>query len=34
MSFPRLNNLSFWLLLTLYFLILDSGFVDSGGGTS
>lgn len=34
MSFPRLNNLSFWLLPTSLFLVLDSSFVDSGGGTS
>lgn len=32
--FPRLNNLRFWLLPTSLFLILDSGFVDSGSGTS
>lgn len=34
MSFPRLNNLSFWLLPTAMFLILDACFVDSGCGTS
>lgn len=34
MSFPRLNNLSFWLLPVSLFLVLDSCFVDSGGGTS
>nr|YP_010489345.1 cytochrome c oxidase subunit I [Strongyloides cebus]UWK23990.1 cytochrome c oxidase subunit I [Strongyloides cebus] len=34
MSFPRLNNLSFWLLVTSLFLILMSCFVDSGCGTS
>nr|YP_009383838.1 cytochrome c oxidase subunit I [Cylicostephanus minutus]ARS44139.1 cytochrome c oxidase subunit I [Cylicostephanus minutus] len=34
MSFPRLNNLSFWLLPTAMFLILDSAFVDMGSGTS
>nr|BAV82643.1 cytochrome c oxidase subunit I [Ancylostoma duodenale] len=34
MSFPRLNNLSFWLLPTAMFLILDSCFVDMGCGTS
>ena len=33
-SFPRLNNLSFWLLPTAMFLILDSCFVDIGCGTS
>ena len=32
--FPRLNNLSFWLLPTAIFLILDSCFVDMGSGTS
>lgn len=32
-SFPRLNNLSFWLLPTSLFLILDSSIVDSGRGT-
>ncbi len=31
--FPRLNNLSFWLLPTSIFLILDSRFVDMGAGT-
>jgi len=34
MSFPRLNNLSFWLLPTSLFLIVDSAYVDFGGGTS
>nr|BAV82628.1 cytochrome c oxidase subunit I [Angiostrongylus costaricensis] len=34
MSFPRLNNLSFWLLPASMFLILDSCFVDMGCGTS
>lgn len=34
MSFPRLNNLRFWLLPTSLFLVLDSCFVDIGGGTS
>lgn len=33
MSFPRLNNLRFWLLPTAMLLILDSCFVDSGCGT-
>lgn len=33
-SFPRLNNLSFWLLPTAMFLILDACFVDIGCGTS
>nr|ADU78509.1 cytochrome c oxidase subunit I [Baylisascaris ailuri] len=34
MSFPRLNNLSFWLLPAAMFLILDACFVDMGCGTS
>nr|ACB06132.1 cytochrome c oxidase subunit I [Caenorhabditis briggsae]ACB06156.1 cytochrome c oxidase subunit I [Caenorhabditis briggsae]ACB06180.1 cytochrome c oxidase subunit I [Caenorhabditis briggsae] len=34
MSFPRLNNLSFWLLPTSMLLILDACFVDMGCGTS
>nr|YP_009243332.1 cytochrome c oxidase subunit I [Heterakis beramporia]AMR36299.1 cytochrome c oxidase subunit I [Heterakis beramporia] len=34
MSFPRLNNLSFWLLPTAMVLILGSTLVDSGCGTS
>ena len=33
-SFPRLNNLSFWLLPTSLVLVFCSGFVDSGAGTS
>jgi cytochrome c oxidase subunit 1 len=33
-SFPRLNNLSFWLLPVSLILLLDSGFVDTGCGTS
>lgn len=33
MSFPRLNNLRFWLLPTAIFLILDCAFVDMGCGT-
>jgi len=32
-SFPRLNNLSFWLLPTAMLLILDACFVDIGAGT-
>lgn len=32
--FPRLNNLSFWLLPTSVLLLLDSSFVDIGCGTS
>jgi len=31
--FPRLNNLSFWLLPTSLFLIIFSSFVDYGCGT-
>nr|YP_008992254.1 cytochrome c oxidase subunit I [Bursaphelenchus xylophilus]ACV96744.1 cytochrome c oxidase subunit I [Bursaphelenchus xylophilus]BAV78616.1 cytochrome c oxidase subunit I [Bursaphelenchus xylophilus] len=34
MSFPRLNNLSFWLLPTSLLLLLDACFVDTGAGTS
>nr|YP_009243344.1 cytochrome c oxidase subunit I [Heterakis gallinarum]AMR36311.1 cytochrome c oxidase subunit I [Heterakis gallinarum] len=34
MSFPRLNNLSFWLLPTAMVLVLGSTLVDSGCGTS
>lgn len=33
-SFPRLNNLSFWLLPVALLLLVDSGFVDMGCGTS
>lgn len=33
-SFPRLNNLSFWLLPTSMILILRTGFVRGGCGTS
>ena len=33
-SFPRLNNLSFWLLPTAMILILRTGFVRGGCGTS
>lgn len=33
-SFPRLNNLSFWLLPVSLLLLLDSSLVDSGCGTS
>nr|BCD52069.1 cytochrome c oxidase subunit I [Strongyloides sp. EN-2020a] len=34
MSFPRLNNISFWLLPASIFLVLLSCFVDNGLGTS
>ena len=33
MAFPRLNNISFWLLLTSLLLLLSSSFVESGAGT-
>lgn len=33
-SFPRLNNISFWLLPTSLLLIFSACFVDSGCGTS
>lgn len=33
MSFPRMNNISFWLLPPALFLLLASGFVESGAGT-
>ena len=31
--FPRINNLSFWLLVPSFFLLLSSSMVDSGAGT-
>jgi cytochrome c oxidase subunit 1 len=34
MSFPRLNNLRFWLLPVSIILLLVSGFLDMGCGTS
>lgn len=34
MRFPRLNNLSFWLLPTALILIVFSSIVDFGRGTS
>nr|YP_009178984.1 cytochrome c oxidase subunit I [Passalurus ambiguus]ALJ93248.1 cytochrome c oxidase subunit 1 [Passalurus ambiguus] len=34
MSFPRLNNLSLWLLVSSLVLMMVSMFVDSGAGTS
>ena len=34
MSFPRLNNLRFWLLPVALILVSVSGFLGSGGGTS
>nr|YP_010567870.1 cytochrome c oxidase subunit I [Lasmigona complanata]UZC55579.1 cytochrome c oxidase subunit I [Lasmigona complanata] len=33
MAFPRLNNLSFWLLVPALFLLLTSSLVESGVGT-
>ena len=33
MAFPRLNNLSFWLLIPAFLLLLSSVFVESGMGT-
>jgi cytochrome c oxidase subunit 1 len=33
MAFPRLNNLSFWLLPVSLFLLLLSSIVESGVGT-
>ena len=33
MAFPRTNNLSFWLLVPAFFMILSSFFIDSGVGS-
>jgi heme/copper-type cytochrome/quinol oxidase subunit 1 len=33
MAFPRMNNISFWLLPPSLFLLLLSSFVESGVGT-
>jgi cytochrome c oxidase subunit 1 len=33
MAFPRMNNLSFWLLPPSLFLLLSSSFVEAGVGT-
>lgn len=33
MAFPRLNNLSFWLLPVSFFLLIGSSFVEDGVGT-
>lgn len=33
MSFPRLNNISFWLLVPSFTLLLSSAFVEQGVGT-
>jgi cytochrome c oxidase subunit 1 len=33
MAFPRLNNVSFWLVIPAFLLLLGSAFVGSGAGT-
>jgi len=33
MVFPRMNNLSFWLIIPFFLLLLLSGFVEGGVGT-
>ena len=33
MSFPRINNISFWLLPPALLLLVASSFVESGAGT-
>lgn len=33
MAFPRLNNMSFWLLPPAFLLLLSSAAVESGAGT-
>jgi cytochrome c oxidase subunit 1 len=33
MAFPRLNNISFWLLPPSLFLLLSSSLVEFGAGT-
>jgi cytochrome c oxidase subunit I len=33
MAFSRLNNVSFWLLIPSFLLLLSSAFVDIGAGT-
>jgi cytochrome c oxidase subunit I len=33
MAFPRLNNISFWLTVVAFTLLLSSAFVDGGAGT-
>ncbi len=32
-AFPRLNNISFWLLVPAFILLLSSAFIDGGAGT-
>lgn len=34
MAFPRLNNISFWILIPATILLLGSLFVEQGAGTS
>lgn len=33
MAYPRLNNISFWLLVPSLLLLLTSAFVENGAGT-
>lgn len=33
MAFPRLNNMSFWLLPPAFLLLLSSAAVEAGAGT-
>jgi cytochrome c oxidase subunit I len=33
MAFPRLNNISFWLTVMAFILLMSSSFVDGGAGT-
>jgi len=33
MAFPRLNNISFWLLIPSFTLLLASSLVEGGAGT-
>ena len=34
MAFPRLNNISFWLLLPSLTLLFTSSYVEQGAGTA
>ena len=34
MAFPRLNNISFWLLIPSLFLLVFSAIIEGGAGTS